>query len=59
MVHRRTTRKDRAHHHPVVRFTGDAGWRWSCACGATCVGGPLGWHQVLVQALLHSMAIAP
>jgi hypothetical protein len=59
MIRRRVTRTDHAHHHPVVRRTVDEGWRWSCACGATCVGGPLEWHQVLVQALLHSSAIAP
>lgn len=55
----RGRRRDAAHHHPRVRWTGGA-WSWACPCGAACtVERVRGWHAVLVEALLHSSALAP
>lgn len=52
-------RVDIAHHHPQV-FRQQAGWAWSCSCGGASrrgTGLPT-WHQALVYALGHSVAIA-
>jgi hypothetical protein len=53
---------DLAHHHPVVRRDASGRWTWACTCGgASCrtTFGPASWRQALVEALLHSTAIAP
>jgi hypothetical protein len=58
-VHRH--RPDMAHHHPTVRRVGDR-WGWECGCGgASCrtTNERTGWHQVVVEALLHATALAP
>lgn len=53
-------RRDRGHHHPEVHKVG-TGWSWACPCGgASCRTGlvHLTWRQAMVEALLHSTAIA-
>ena len=54
-------RQDAAHHHPTVRRVEER-WGWECRCGgASCrtTTERLGWHQVVVEALLHATALAP
>lgn len=51
--------RDRAHHHPTVHRTSLGRWAWTCSCGgASCRTDRRTWHQVMVEALLHSMTIA-
>ena len=52
--------RDRGHHHPTVHRTSLGRWAWTCSCGgASCRTDRHTWHQVMVEALLHSMTIAP
>jgi hypothetical protein len=55
-------RPDLAHHHPTVRRSALGRWTWSCACGgASCrtQAARTTWREAVVEALLHSMSIAP
>lgn len=57
----RRHRPDPAHHHPYVRRVAGR-WVWECRCGgASCrtATDRVGWHQVVVEALLHATVIAP
>ncbi len=53
--------RDTAHHHPSVHRVQDC-WVWECGCGGSSrrTGHQRRtWRQALIEALLHSEALAP
>lgn len=54
-------RRDIAHHHPSVHRV-QGGWVWECHCGGASrrtARERRTWRQAMIEALLHSDALAP
>jgi hypothetical protein len=53
--------RDVAHHHPSVHRVRGC-WVWECGCGSASrrtVRTSRSWREALIEALLHSDALAP
>jgi hypothetical protein len=57
---RQRTHRDTAHHHPSVHRVQGC-WVWECGCGGASgrTSRERSWRQALIEALLHSDALAP